>query len=171
MVRKHYKGSASLHPIDVLPSPGLMWLLLYHLWILYYFAWENFCCTFEDWDSRHHNHANSDCPKHGWILTSAAPIASWIQLVARRRCISRSIVELALCNTRWHAIQLSVLRAIASATTFFRMLIWVMETVDNSPLHNLFVRNLKIAGLCDDDYPDDLNDNLHVLCAEQNVCK
>jgi len=30
-----------------------------------------------------------------------------------------------------------------------------MGTVGNSPLHNLFVRNLKIVGLCDDGYPDD----------------
>lgn len=30
-----------------------------------------------------------------------------------------------------------------------------MGTVGNSHLHNLFVRNLKIVGLCDDGYPDD----------------
>ena len=76
---------------------------------------------------------------HEWNLTSVAPITSWIQLVAACRCTSYSIVELALCNTRWHAIQVSVLKAIASATSFFRMLIWVMGTVGNSPLHNLFV--------------------------------
>lgn len=45
MAWKHYKGSASLRSIDVLSSPGLMRLLLSHLWTLYYFAWKNFCCT------------------------------------------------------------------------------------------------------------------------------